>query len=426
MNVKKVCTIAGVILLLAGAVFGQAPNFSVVAGGPQPILGDDIMMPGSALNVSGAGLEVNAISRPHNPAMTIAGFEFSIDLASTAVPGTPANIEATAGDQLADIYSSLVDGNNTLLWDGNGVFTAPNPTVPPLGLAEPFSAPFGDDLDAWENDDLVPASPLFFSLDLATAMSAGSFASDVLMATVGPGYDSPTPAVYASATQLGLSPFEDDIDALVVFDDGDNVFGPGDYIQFSLAPGSFSLIISGLSPADILQVDFGGPFYLLLPAGALGLNPTDNVDALDVTLAVEVNRYILWLEQHSLSGNDSTRDADVEGDGMDNLLEYALGGDPNIDDAATIQPTGVLTEELGINWLVHVHNERTDDGNLTFTVQSNTNLVSGTWSTNDVSFVGESGVDGNGFKSVTNRISANAETQQFLQLEVETTESGDP
>jgi hypothetical protein len=420
---KKTGAIAGVILLLAGVVFGQGANFSILANGPTPIFGDDILLPGPGayLNLMGVGLDINALSIAHDPLAPPASFEFSIDRVSMGFPGTAASVEAAAMDQACDIYSTPADGSNTLLWDGDGVLTLPNPPTPMLGLVEqgPMEG-IMDDLDAWENDIIGPGTLIFFSLDMATAFGVGMSAADVLMAPAIPGYDAPIPppATYATALELGLDPIMDDIDALVVFDDGDYVFGPGDYILFSLAPSSPSFL-----PGDILQASFGSPIIPLIPAGSLGLAPSDNVDALDVILGtVDPGGYIGWAQQYSLVGGDAALDADVDefgiGDGMDNLLEYALGGDPTVSDAATIQPTGSITQEGGINWFVHVHNERTDDGDLTFTVQLNTNLVSGTWTSTGVEFVDESGVDGNGFKSVTNRISADAETQQFLRLEV--------
>src|SRR5262249_26892006 len=58
--------------------------------------------------------------------------------------------------------------------------------------------------------------------------------------------------VYANATQLGLQP-SDDINALIVFDDGDRIFQPGiDQVLFSLTRDSPSLTAFGFSAADIL------------------------------------------------------------------------------------------------------------------------------------------------------------------------------
>jgi plastocyanin len=93
--------------------------------------------------------------------------------------------------------------------------------------------------------------------------------------------------LYASAASLNLQQ-ADDIDALVVFDNGDNQYGPpaaGDQVLFSLARGSPSLaFFPGGSPADVFSSN--GPFTPLnffARANVLGLDAgLDNVDGLEV------------------------------------------------------------------------------------------------------------------------------------------------
>ena len=92
--------------------------------------------------------------------------------------------------------------------------------------------------------------------------------------------------LYASASSLGLipTPLGDDIDALVVFDNGNGVLDPGlDEILFSLARGSPTLGDGQFSAADIF-VSYGtGTFMLFASAAELGLAPAiDNVDSLEV------------------------------------------------------------------------------------------------------------------------------------------------
>ena len=104
---------------------------------------------------------------------------------------------------------------------------------------------------------------------------------------------------------MGLVPFEDSIDALVMYDNNQkplpvsNPNAPGmiepviDYALFSLAPGSMSLQIWGLDAADVFFTDFTGAFAVYAPSQSLGLimSPPgfpfqgDSVDALDVTAA---------------------------------------------------------------------------------------------------------------------------------------------
>lgn len=139
-----------------------------------------------------------------------------------------------------------------------------------------------------------PTGVYFTSLSTASASSAGFSGADILLGGM----------VYASALSLGLSVL-DDIDALVVFDDGDGIFLPGtDIVLFSLAPGSMSLgsidPVSGLAinEGDILIDDAsavvllgssGGLAASLHPAESLGLFTirggdlsNGNLNALDV------------------------------------------------------------------------------------------------------------------------------------------------
>ena len=143
--------------------------------------------------------------------------------------------------------------------------------------------------------------PVYFTLDAATAFAAGVTPGDIMFSPVFPGYAGVgAPGVIAPFGALGLVP-GDDVDALVVLDnDGaPGVFTPGiDAIMFSLAPGSPSLGAFGISPADIL-VDPGGAGLFgvpavggpgspgfVAPAGAFGLLPTDNLNALDITQVI--------------------------------------------------------------------------------------------------------------------------------------------
>ena len=117
-------------------------------------------------------------------------------------------------------------------------------------------------------------------------------------------------------------------------------------------------------------------------------------------------------------------DADGDNDGMANLVEYALGGNPTNADAASVLPIFQprVAPESGEgeleNYFHYIHNERTDDTSLTYTVVQTTNLVSNGWETNGVEFVGEA-VFFNSWKVVTNKVPTLGKDQQFIRLEIE-------
>lgn len=89
-----------------------------------------------------------------------------------------------------------------------------------------------------------------------------------------------------------------------------------------------------------------------------------------------------WLVANGLA--EAPRDpwsADNDGDGMANLQEYALGGNPNLNDRAAA-PIIVTTNVPGTNRLVLRWLERTNgDTTLTFSPQMSTNLTVPTWTT---------------------------------------------
>jgi len=149
------------------------------------------------------------------------------------------------------------------------------------------------------------------------------------------------------------------------------------------------------------------------------LAPKFDVDNVWVGVPDVVVTYSSWALSHNLTGADADGKADVEygglGDGLENLMEYALGGNPNYDDAAAVSPDTFMADAGGTNWFYHVHNQNTDT-DLTFTVGATTNLVTTAADTNDVEWVGAT-AETNGFKTVTNRTEA-ATAAKFIKLEV--------
>lgn len=281
---------------------GFSQQYSVGLGGFSGMAGDDLFAPGAfpGLLLPGVGLDVDAIAlgRPpadlENPGLAL---EFSVDVFATGAPGTAVNTETIGGfwgpmDQPGDIYTTAPGGpagTNTLLWDGDGVA---NPGfAPPLGLLEPPGGTVPpipglyDELDAWDRQAVPSFGTIWFSYSMATA-PVGFTGSDILLTPYIPGYDiSPPALMYLPGLALGLGG-GDELDALVVFDDGIVGFTPGDAILYSLgtgapvfgAPGPYF----GFGPGDVFSFSIGGGIGLYAPAVSLGLLPGDNLDALDV------------------------------------------------------------------------------------------------------------------------------------------------
>jgi len=92
---------------------------------------------------------------------------------------------------------------------------------------------------------------------------------------------------------------------------------------------------------------------------------------------------------------------DFDADGRNNLYEYALGGDPEDELSLGFEP--VFTKN-GSDFR-YVHRLRTDDPELTYTVETTTNLTVGVWVTNGVSTLGTASLGGS-YDEVTNGIPA--------------------
>ncbi|VGO15435.1 hypothetical protein PDESU_04018 [Pontiella desulfatans] len=131
--------------------------------------------------------------------------------------------------------------------------------------------------------------------------------------------------------------------------------------------------------------------------------------------------YAYWAENSGLTaGVNDAWDDDAEaggGDGVNNLLEYALGGDPLVDDAAAILPS----ENVAGGYLNYAYLRRTDAAarGLTYEVGSATDLVYDALTNATEEVVGAAS---GGFEPVTNRVSTATEYVQFMGLTVELSE----
>jgi len=321
-------------LLLATPLVAQSPSFSVDFQSfsvPGVRLPDEILVAPFAAVIIPSGafglvptpitglIEIDALAQGNDTPLRInssgswttpANFVLSVDEFATGIPGAVPDVfsEGAVGNMeaAADLYLSrppvwaactVLAGGNTGIFDGNGIAPFGGP---PLGLFEPNFPTFGavpdrgDNLDA--ADWLAVAPPLFFSLDepypdpfeapfanSGTAPANGFSGADILLSFGG------FPVVYAPPVALGLLP-TDDVDALILWDNGDFVFQPPmkpfdwqfagtDMLLFSLRRASptigmpDSLCGLPIEEGDILMPPIGGagPPAIFIPAETLGL-----------------------------------------------------------------------------------------------------------------------------------------------------------
>lgn len=132
--------------------------------------------------------------------------------------------------------------------------------------------------------------------------------------------------------------------------------------------------------------------------------------------------YEAWLSNYPGLGTATNLTDNPDGDTLNNLYEWGLGGNP--DDANDIGhvPTIGTVEYLGDTWLEYTYAKR-DDANalgLAYHLEQNTNLVEGAWTNaNHDSVEGAPGSAGPGFGTVTNWVNTAIEGAQFLRLIIE-------
>ncbi len=293
-------TISGITLILlltASAVHAYELSFTVdeltanrwavawydedsIFGNKPPLASPSVPPPPPILRFGGSGgggIEVNGISYGHAPGtISTAKAWFSVGMA-TGAAGTAVNNEPAA-ERMSDIYQGF-NNSNYQRYDGDGLPWSA--TVHPLSVPEPFSTNV-DGIDLRSGMDTI-----FWTIDASTAgssvvytnpgySSADIFVDDALATYAG------APALYADSGELSLTA-TDDIDALVVLDNGDDDYNSvDDTVYFSLANLSPTLTSIGASKGDILITGGGDPSVrVFATAASLGLLSTDELNALD-------------------------------------------------------------------------------------------------------------------------------------------------
>ncbi len=183
--------------------------------------------------------------------------------------------------------------------------------------------------------------------------------------------------------------------------------------------------ISGADLVDFLNGDSNG--YVTLMIGRSGLssssegfasqsNETYGPPTLSIYY-VKVDPYLGWIGQYPAVGSATNKTDNPDGDSLDNLSEWGLGGDPaNPLDVGHVPVSGTI-DIGGTNWFEYVYAKRNnaDALGLSYSVEQNTDLAIGSWKTNAVDVLGSGTLDSE-FDTVTNRVQTDVEDRQFLKL----------
>ena len=158
--------------------------------------------------------------------------------------------------------------------------------------------------------------------------------------------------------------------------------------------------------------------------GMIGIMPTDLAGGVlydDIYLkAFPKLTYEDWADDNNLIGGDALRTADIEngglGDGMENLLEYVLGGNPNVDDAASIMPVLQFPDAATAEYIYRRRNDAAARG-LVYDLQAKGDLVVDPWTSTGGTFETGTNAINAEFDMITNS-TATTNPELFLNLEV--------
>ncbi|HKL20437.1 MAG TPA: hypothetical protein VJ904_01450, partial [Tichowtungia sp.] len=104
---------------------------------------------------------------------------------------------------------------------------------------------------------------------------------------------------------------------------------------------------------------------------------------------------------------------DFDSDGVNNLFEYAFNGNPA---NRLVRGTLPTFTKVG-NLFRYVYPRRSDDSTITYTVETTTNLMSGSWIKTDYTMTGTN-ITGGTLDFVTNEVDA-VEDEKFIRLKIE-------
>ena len=129
--------------------------------------------------------------------------------------------------------------------------------------------------------------------------------------------------------------------------------------------------------------------------------------------------YSQWLADYPALGSSTNLTDNPDGDVANNLVEYAIGGDPANGMDAGHWPVGRILEAGGTSYLEYVYVQRSDADarGLTYALEWATNLVSGSWSNAGYMEAGVADLLG-GFEAVTNLIPLIDRESQFIRLRI--------
>ena len=152
-------------------------------------------------------------------------------------------------------------------------------------------------------------------------------------------------------------------------------------------------------------------------AGPIDLAYDSNLDITRLTV-VPTPTYVGFTDEYGITGMmNSAPQEDYDGDGQLNIYEFGLGGNPTNSSDIGTEPVYEIVNQGGTNVMKYVH-VRLVDADITYHLETDTDLVADPgWTNAGWSVVGV-GAEVAGFEAVTNVVDASADVG-FVQLVIE-------
>jgi hypothetical protein len=176
----------------------------------------------------------------------------------------------------------------------------------------------------------------------------------------------------------------------------------------TLAAGAASLVNLSINPSNLVT---GQTYRTVVTFDTNDANAPSIMVPLSLTV-ISSQTFATWHLASLGRPRDSTTSdsamADTDGDGLPNLLEYALGANPTTTDALTYQPSCAITNEH-----LQLSFTRIADTSLIYSVEASDNLADWTsvWSTTGVANVA-------GGVTATDPVTTSSKPRRFLKLRV--------
>ncbi len=139
---------------------------------------------------------------------------------------------------------------------------------------------------------------------------------------------------------------------------------------------------------------------------------------------IQVSRHIkmpmsygLWIDLHPGLGTQTNRTDNMDGDALNNLYEYGLGGNPSVVDNELL-PTYRVSNAGGTSYFEYAHRMRHAEAGVSYRVEVSDSLTVPDWTTTGVELVGVEVLDAD-FSVATNRVSTALKNDQFIRLIIE-------